>query len=161
MEDFKNIACTDIKQYIFAHESHFEWYIKASFQDVFFARRWAPSSDHVEHFLSDDDNDGSSSSSSDEEELELCEAALEEAEAEDCDGNDSNGDGKYLSDLWLIFYDSSFIKLTPMVKMTAEILLVKRKTIKIIITLWKNIRPRVMVPMLFGATRLTVNPNRS
>ena len=31
--------------------------------------------------------------------MELCEAALEEAEAEDCDDNDSNGDGKYLSDL--------------------------------------------------------------
>ena len=118
-----------------------------------------PSSDHVDYLLSDDDNDGSSSSSSDEEELELCEAALEEADA---DGNDSNGDGKYLSVLWLIIYDPSFIiMLSPMVKMTAEILHVKRKTIKVIITLWKNIRARKMVLMLMGANRLTVNPNHS
>ena len=48
-----------------------------------------------------------------------------------------------------------------MVKMTAEILRVKRKTIKIIITLCKNIRARKMVPMLLGANRLTVHPNRS
>ena len=68
--------------------------------------------------------------------MELCEAALEEAEAEDSDGDDSNGDGNYLSVLLLILYDSSFIViLNLMVKMTAEILRVKRKTIKIIITL--------------------------
>ena len=46
-----------------------------------------------EIFLSDEGDGSSSSSGSDDNELELVEATLEEAAADDGDFNDSNGDG--------------------------------------------------------------------